>query len=496
MTTPTNTFVIHFEDENIKKVIEALFDQGIEFEILNPKILKGEWQNVFFVERIKEPKLDRNLFVIGELIQKYDTSYSWSDTKLDGSLREYYSPEEEEELIQKAKKILRQPSVANASESKKILVNGKLLILDKYKALYTKLQQEYFVNGLRSGLFRLNPNSKAIFGIFAISCDKTEITKSILEYFGINYDNYDWAENIAIWNGASTEKSWQNYLQKFFFPSQNLISNLFWFSKFVPLCVGVAIHDLVYGGAFVAGIVFCNLLPVARRSFAGHLKNLTYVSLSVVIFGIITGNYAGNWVKTLPFAFSKDLYNFLKNFQIIDITGYTKELPINALTQWIPWTSFGWQIFGFGTLGILIILVGFVQKLRIKIKSSDNSELVNYISFLAVFGGLGYWIWSQSIISLVAIAIFILINFVTIKKNKLTNFLTSDCSIKGFVGVFVKLGSILSLGVFGYINGYLVFLINNSGYGLVAESALHFALSIVSILVFYAATTRILAFRF
>jgi hypothetical protein len=496
MTNSSDTFVIHFSQDNICKFVEALFDQGIEFEILNPKLLKDKWQNVIFLEGENNPKLDRNLFVIGELINKYDPSYSWIDSRLEGSLREYYHPDEEEELIQKAKKILRQPAVANASEAKKILVNGKLLILNKYKALYTKLQQELLTNHLKAGLFRLNPNSNAIFGIFGVNSTKTETTKSILEYFGINYDVYDWVEEIGHWEQENSEQSWQSYIRTFFFPSQDTVSNLFWVSKLIPLSVGIAIHDVVFGFVMLLAVLFCNLLNISNNSFGNHLKNLSYVSLSVIIFGIITGSYGGSLLKNLPFSFTKDLYGILKNFQIIDITGFSKDLPINQLFQSVNWTSLNWQIYGIGLLAIVVIVLGILQKLRVKIKSSNNSELANFLSFLGCFGVFGYWIASRNITALFLLPLLLLVNFVTCKKNKIVNFVMSDSSILGIINMFVILGTILFIGMVGFVGSYFVYLINSSNINIYVLVFANLIFGIVWILVIYALSTRIMCLSF
>ena len=344
MTSSLNhSFLIHISKEKIFPFMTLMFEQGVNFEFLNPKKLHNEWENVLFLTKIWETDfqddLDYKINLLEKVIVKYDSNLVWKEKNFvessvkDTCIKKCLDSFTEEEIIKFVQDILTidiETDIKNRVrlEQKKIINGKKLLILKEICAYFTKFEMIKKIHYLTANFFTIKDNSQAIFALLCVPTHQEKKLESILKKLDINFEKHDWSENIITWQIPKNQEPILNYLvkNKLFTPQSGFKYNLWWPIACIILFSGVIISDVFYG---LILLVFCFIFEYQKsssKSWRCNIKSLLPVSIVAILSGIITGNFAGSFLVN-----SNPLKVFLSNFQLISFFDNKINLPINQL---------------------------------------------------------------------------------------------------------------------------------------------------------------------
>ena len=381
MTNPqvlsNSAFLIHINQDTIPVLLRKLLEVGVDFEFLKPELLGNQWQSIQPVAFGFNPVIDfsSKIDLISKIIHRFDdcNSYQKQPKNDINKVLEQWS---EQELIEIAYKLSKSNQIIlKQLQTKGILQNGKLMILDQFKALLTRWQIDIKISQLQNNFWVIKPGSMAIFGLMMVNHNQLNDTESILQDLGISYQEHLWLEQVNQWQVSSNNQYLINILSHIYTPQINSIVGIKAFDCLLPILVASALIDVMSGLILLIFGIVVSLLPRLNDKWIWLSRQILYSAFLTIILGISVGSIAHK------IRFFDPVVRFLSPFQLLDIANPSSNLFLNQFLSPFKLIPPVYPIVLIGSLAFLVALVAIVIRLinGFRISSSTGFRFVIWL---------------------------------------------------------------------------------------------------------------------
>ena len=327
-------FLIHLEIDQFEPFFIELLSSGVALEILDPRELGSKWQNVSFLETSNQERsnLDKTAILkqLDQTINTYLPSFAFEEKYETGDVNKILENWQEKYLFDAVQRlnsnsIINKKFLQQKSILKKVKNKWEVTILKDLKALYTKYEIASKLPLIYQKLFKIDNNSEVAFACFAIIKADTIKTIDILKQHKIDYELTSWTKQIVIF-GVNKDLTFGISSDGLDLRLAKFIIYIYYF-----LCAFV-IHDIFVGLIILITISCVYRLELRNKVFLSQI----WTGLGALIFGIIGGSFAGNFLQVLSISkylvvkeSSGGILGFLSLFQIVDWTNQNQNLILN-----------------------------------------------------------------------------------------------------------------------------------------------------------------------
>lgn len=447
MTKYNSAILIHLPESEILHLLSKMFESGIGFEMLNPKLIDQKWQDIVYLDSKFDKILDSKISIFKQVIARFDRLSFWQDSKISGELNSFFLNKSETEFFDFAQRMLRPNFDINSNNAAAIHDGLQYTdLISGFKASLTKLQIQKRSEHLRSKFFKINTDSQAIFALISISPDSFESLFAILDTLKIEFEIYDWVEKIRSWDEDESSLAVLPIIKNNLIPNSNFRLSFRLFKIATVLVSGIIIGDLLFGICLILFWLFFRSQKTISTEWKIHSKNILLIGLISSLIGVVEGRFGSNLLENFS-----AINNLFKSFRLIDLNGMDTNLPFNQIFDRMNWqmTNFGVYLnFVFASFLVFVsILISFLYNLK-----NDKNKI------------LPSSVWILSIVVVIVTLVFhfpfafvlipLPVLFLVQNPNQFYNFIYGEQGLRGYLKLGLQYCSyfcFLPLSIFGLV---------------------------------------------
>jgi vacuolar-type H+-ATPase subunit I/STV1 len=505
----TNTYLLTTNKDQVETLLADLLVSGSSFEILDPKELGEEWNQIHNYEN-KVIVDSRELEIADKVLTTYQPKgllESFIDHRAIGSVGDILVAKQKKEVLKNIihklaqYQELKNTEVGEGSPTQSGLedirlslkdydINPDLLTPEQYKSLsayHASLELDGKLAQVLEKVFSLQSNSQTYFGFFSVEKSNSKAFELTLVKEKINFEKVDWNKEIVVWQNKGGLSAFQGVAESLGTidtkETDPTVPISIFFTLFFAFCLGDAIYGLILALFCGYFLYFKNL----KKGFQNIFKLFFYSGIVTVLMGALMNSWAGDLLANSP------AKSFVELFQVVDLLNPDSPAMLNVVLKNNGGTSPIVFMLGLSAfIGLLNIFCGYFIQMRTSLKSSSFSKFrseLNWflfvLSILVTVSALAFLpalvMPGAVIILLTGLGLFVLNESNTI-VGKIMGGLVSVYNLIGFFADILSFTRLIAVGLTSGIVANVINLLAKLIYDSINVPVLNLVLAIMVLL--------------